>query len=852
MNLNEIKVFLEDVFNKEPLEGKSRHIVFWYDSEEDFIEDIDTLGLENVEVLKLTPNNAFYTKYYIEKENVTSNILIYSNMAKPAPKEDYLYDIYCYSQEFSTDRTTVIMRELGITNESLKGVFKEYNLFFKNKDRITAFKNLNITNYTEEKVHLAILASLTKVKTIQLEDIVKALIINNIEGKTKYYDDIVKFGNEEALLELIKKYYGYKFDEYSIEKLMATLLITNLKDSIKLDLPKKFENYVSVREGNCLVFLNHLMNHTKDSQYYDLMAEKIGSKININEVLKANDIDTFNECEVFEQVDKIILRKIEELLDNDGEEFDRYLSLISKRRTLHFYPKYKNQYEALRNAIKFLKKKKEVGVIQGGSAYDMFNTYIKDYNVFDKYYRKFYQYYDRCIEKDDIVIIRDKIENSYTNWYLEELSLKWNTAIQNEKSWVIDGINQQYKFYNEFIKFKYHKERVVVIVSDALRYECADELSKKLNNQNKNKWRGNAELKVVQGVLPSYTKLGMASLLPHNKIEVDDKYNVIVDGINSSGTENRQKILSNYSDKAVAITYNDLKSFKRADYKEKFNDKELIYIYHNTIDAIGDHAITENKVFEACENAIDEIFALVNSLIGNLSVSNILITADHGFLYKRDKLSVSDKISGPKIDDSEDGRRFVITDSTEAAEGTIIKSMDYILGDHCGKNVITPKGTMRFKVQGSGSNYVHGGSMLQEIVVPVIQFKLDRSKSSKKEFEKTTIKLTTVSRKITNPIVYLEFLQEKKIEDTVLPLRVKCYFEDEDGNVISDESTIIADSKLENPTDRAYKEKFILKSIAYDKTKQYFLVIQDEEDSDGLYERIPFAIDIAIVDDFGF
>ena len=70
----------------------------------------------------------------------------------------------------------------------------------------------------------------------------------------------------------------------------------------------------------------------------------------------------------------------------------------------------------------------------------MFNTYIKDYNVFDKYYRKFYQYYDRCIEKDDIVIIRDKIENSYTNWYLEELSLKWNTAIQNEKSWVIDGI----------------------------------------------------------------------------------------------------------------------------------------------------------------------------------------------------------------------------------------------------------------------------------------------------------------------------------------------------------------------------------------------------------------------------
>ena len=69
MNLNEIKVFLEENFNKPALEGKNRHIVFWYDSEGDFIDDIDSLDLENVKVLKLTKNNAFYTKYYIEKED---------------------------------------------------------------------------------------------------------------------------------------------------------------------------------------------------------------------------------------------------------------------------------------------------------------------------------------------------------------------------------------------------------------------------------------------------------------------------------------------------------------------------------------------------------------------------------------------------------------------------------------------------------------------------------------------------------------------------------------------------------------------------------------------------------------
>ncbi len=288
------------------------------------------------------------------------------------------------------------------------------------------------------------------------------------------------------------------------------------------------------------------------------------------------------------------------------------------------------------------------------------------------------------------------------------------------------------------------------------------------------------------------------------------------------------------------------------DYKEKFTGKEVIYVYHNTIDAIGDHAITENQVFDAAERAIEEIMGIANSFIGNLSVSNIIITADHGFLYKRDKLTLSDKIDGVKLDDGEDGRRFVLTDSNEEADGRNIISMKYILGENSDKNVITPKGTMRFKVQGAGSNYVHGGSMLQEIVVPVIKFKLDRSKSTSNLVKKTDVKLTSISRKITNPIVHLEFFQEEKVQEKVLPVRIKCYFEDEQGNRISDERTIIADSKSDAPTERTQKEKFILKSIKYDKNKQYFLVIQDEEDSNGLYERIPYIIDIVFADEFGF
>jgi len=228
------------------------------------------------------------------------------------------------------------------------------------------------------------------------------------------------------------------------------------------------------------------------------------------------------------------------------------------------------------------------------------------------------------------------------------------------------------------------------------------------------------------------------------------------------------------------------------------------------------------------------------------NITIIIITADHGYLYKRSALEESDKLSGVKLEDGEDGRRFILTSDTQSVEGTVGFSMEYLLGEGSRKEVITPRGTSRFKVQGAGANYVHGGAMLQEVVIPVIKFKNDRSVSSINAIRKVKISLTSITRKITNIITYLEFFQEEKIQDKVIVQKIRCYFEDETGNRISNENIIIGDSRSENPQERTYKEKFVLKSMLYDKRKQYFLVMEDAENSNGMYERIPYTIDIAI------
>lgn len=143
--------------------------------------------------------------------------------------------------------------------------------------------------------------------------------------------------------------------------------------------------------------------------------------------------------------------------------------------------------------------------------------------------------------------------------------------------------------------------------------------------------------------------------------------------------------------------------------------------------------------------------------------------------------------------------------------------------------------------------------MPQEIVVPVIKFKGNK-KANKIEEAYVEVEMSTISKKITTPRFTINFFQKDMVEDKKQPIMLKARFEDEAGNVISNEISIIADSKSSNAEERVFKERFALKSsIKYDKKSKYYLVmIEDNHEVDEEYKRYEFIIDIAIQDDFGF
>jgi hypothetical protein len=108
-------------------------------------------------------------------------------------------------------------------------------------------------------------------------------------------------------------------------------------------------------------------------------------------------------------------------------------------------------------------------------------------------------------------------------------------------------------------------------------------------------------------------------------------------------------------------------------------------------------------------------------------------------------------------------RRYIVSKEPVKGDGICNLGLGYLLGNDDGKVVSFPCSTSVFKTPGSGGqNYVHGGSSPQEMLVPVIDVKMEKG-----HMETRTVQIMLVSlvQKITNLITTLDFIQSDPISD---------------------------------------------------------------------------------------
>lgn len=860
MSTESIQFSLRERFAAPLPEFYKRRIMFWQDEDREFETMLDELEIPDVKIIKLTGTNNFAVKKLLLHDDLTSNFLIYNPFSYTQQQDNWLRDIELFSEEYRADFISMQMSELNIAaTPAMRKTVKAYSKFLENKDRIAKLKKIGREYQTPLQLHIDIMAVLAGLNGGSAQDVFIAVLAAGLdEDNNAALNNIKKFGNIDAFWQLARKYTGYIHEEDKPLGFFAShVLLTALAQTMNTSVLKGLERFISdSNKAYCYSIVHEWRNREYNDDLFDL-CRYIENELNLASRFEKQDIETLLTADIFPSIHESILKRFFSEVADHVIKVELMLKAAENRRTAGWYERFADYYDCLYymakmqefyqdNAAGFhIVEPKAIWKLYTETAYEM-----------DSFYRHFHYAFGNSL-KNSNVLLEDKLKHSaeyvealYQNWYLKELTGCWTNAISENLSSLgyVSEIGKQHDFYPRYVRPLAGKNaRAFVIVSDALRYEVAAELCDTIIRTTK----GTAKLDAVQSIFPSITKFGMANLLPGRKLSVTEDMEVLVDGQHSRSTPEREKILCSGNPNSVAVQYTDVLNMKRADRRELVSGKEVVYIYHNTIDAIGDKAPTEKKVFEACEDAMQELSNILRIIINDMQGTDIFITADHGFLYTYSPLTESDKIGKSAFSGTvyEVGRRYAITDPLTAAEYLMPVQLEGEIGGIAIKGY-TPLDSTRIKIAGGGENYVHGGVSLQEMVVPVIAFKNLRTTSKKYvEVSNAEIKLLSESRKVSNLLFSLDFFQRQPIGDKVQPCAYSIYMTDDEGVLISDRQTIIADRTSTNASERVFRVRFNLKAGAYDKNKKYRLVIANDTD---VPEEVEFHIDIAFADDFGF
>ena len=869
MDVAQITAALDQVFNDEQV-----RIVFWNDPDGEFAGSLPDIALEGIEVLKLDEVGALEAKVRIEQDDPAGRYLLYSPAEEPDYENDWLLDMRLYSRSFRADRSSIILQELGLVHQYLRQHLAKRRKFFDNKERLHNLTSFVSPEDSELDLDRKMLAVVAKADQPELFNIVRTLFHSMTEGDAPDLEaallawaQIERFELDEPFWAMVKSAFGYDEDSPTLQNLLIRLLVSDYAHHLPKELPGALQHLQLPRSGtaNAVVCLAQWRDSSSKSSSYNVLAAEVGARLHIPDHLHGCEVEALLDVPTFLDVEKSIVQGLLDRVTSTTDAIDpeAVSSIVDRRQAGHWLssgsvPEVQRNarravYKALAVAAQLLhlRNTHEAGFDSPDMA-AMYKDYESGLFRFDQLYRHFSENADVAAGQgwDMLKPLREEIEACYCNGYLTPIALAWGKFVDAElpERWAVDDVQNQYHFFDRHVGpwlNEADNRRAFVIISDAMRYEVAEELTGYLNGT----YRVQAKLSSQLGVLPSYTALGMASLLPHSKLEYSEKGDVLADGKPTASLEQRDEILSTRGGMAAKAA--QLLAMKKEEGREFIAGKRLVYIYHDEIDARGDKAATEEDTFEAVRKTIRELADLVRYVVNNLNGNYVVITADHGFLFTETAPGAPDK---SRLEDRPDG--------------TVIAKKRYLLGYDLppheqawrGETAVTaeagggmrfwvPKGNNRFHFTG-GARFVHGGAMLQEIVVPVIKVKHLKDKVHREKTQSKHVAVQVLGRthKITAPKHRFNVLQMEPVSERVKAVTLKIAVYEGNEPVTTIES-VTFNSTSSNLDERQKSVILVLRDRPYDKRTPYRLVLRDA-DTGIEQESLDVIIDRAITDDF--
>lgn len=818
-----------------------RHrIVFWYDAKQELRDDFEALQLPGVEKLELT-NNEYGIKYKLLREQPGQKFLLYREGPQPADLDNWLLDVQLAHGEFRTDQVAIWLSELELGLE-FTDVVQAHGEFFQAIKRKDALKKLLKADDTAGQIRLKMLAVCAGSEP-RMDTVVENLLQELADSRDEKIKLIGRCNLDGFLWEQMTRCYGYKSDESGIRdfaiELFKSCYAMGTDGQVKLT-------------GDALVFLKRWKDSRQFEGGFETLSGECAEVLGIEQDLAKRDFRELIELDYFRLIDQKIISDLVRTVAARTISSGDVAIWVRQRRKGHWYREYRHLYEAVDYAAQFTHVLGEANLAMDSLAEGV-QRYSRFWYQLDQLYRKFTYHVRMSGQASLMGTLTDQIENLYSNNYLLKLGDRFQTFVNSASKWEAFPVRKQKEFFEHWVRpFLRKDNKVCVIISDAMRYEIGDELLSLIRQED----RYSAELEPALSMLPSYTQLGMAALLPNKALAIADNETgtVLVDGQSSQGTANRIKILGQATAaRATACKADELMAMKGDDCRALVRDHDVIYVYHNRIDATGDKRESEERVFEAVEETLQELIRLIKKLTG-ANANNLLVTSDHGFIYQNRAIDESD-FSGGEAEGEQilfRDRRFVLGKGLAEAS-SLHKFTSEQLGLAGEVEVQIPKSINRLRLKGSGSRFVHGGAALQEVVIPVLKI------NKKRQSDVTAVEvdiLRGASSVITSGQLAVTMYQAGPVTDKIQPRVLRAGIYTEAGDLISDSHDLTFDLGSDNPRERELQVRFVLTRKA-DEANGQEVILRLEEKHAGTshykeYKSLRYLIRRSFTSDFDF
>ena len=819
---------------------EKHRIVFWYDAKSELRADFDAVSLEGVDKIEVA-NNEFGIKHRILREQPEDKFLLYRDGPQPEDLDNWLLDVQLAHGEFRTDQVAIWLAELDLGLE-FADVVQQHLEFFHAAKRKDALKKQLKPDDTAGLIRLKMVGVCAGAEP-RMDTILESLLQDQADGSEEKFSLIERCGLDGFFWAQLTRHYGYQ----SIEPSVRDFLIELFKSCYAMSTDGQVK-----LNSDALVFLKRWKDSRQYEESFEKLSEECAGVLGIEADLGKRDFRDLIEVDFFELIDRKILSDLVKAVVGRTVSAGDVALWVRQRRQGHWYGEYRDLYEAIEYAAGFMQLLGEAN-LEMNSLADGVQRYCGTWYQLDQRYRKFIYHVRKSGQSSLLEALAQQVENLYSNAYLLKVNDRWQAHVDAASNWNIPALQPQQRFFERWVRpFLSKGVKVCVVISDAMRYEIGDELLTLIRQED----RYSAELEPALSMLPSYTQLGMAALLPNRELAIgdNDTASVMVDGLSTQGTANRDKILKAALDGAgSAVTAENFMMMNRDDSRELLKANNVLYIYHNRIDHTGDKMHSEGQAFEAAEQTLDDLLRLVKKLTA-ANASNILVTADHGFIYQHRAIEESDfsatEAEGDDIRYRD--RRFVIGKGLKKKPGLrhFTAQQLGLTGD---LEIQLPKSINRLRLKGSGSRFVHGGASLQEVIIPVLKV------NKKRQSDVTNVEVEILrgsSSVITSGQLAVVLYQAQPVTDKVQPRALRAGIYTEAGDLISDSHELIFDLTSENPRERELQVRFVLSRAADDVNGKEVVLKLDEKHAGTThykeYKSVRYLLRRSFTSDFDF